>query len=89
MLERKRAARGYRGVGGDAEPGSEELELGQGTGPQETGVTGGSGTDLDAELDHWDENAADDWDDEAADPPNGKASGVKSPPPPARLNGAV
>lgn len=65
MLERKRAARGYRTVAGDEEQGAAEegTELAEGTGQQQTGVTAGADRpDLDEELDHWDENAEDDWD---------------------------
>lgn len=73
MLERKRAARGYRAVSGDEEQaleGEEGVELEEGTGPQVTGViaTGDPQTvDLDRELEQWDENAEDDWDEQGGE----------------------
>ncbi|KAF2758109.1 hypothetical protein EJ05DRAFT_510937 [Pseudovirgaria hyperparasitica] len=56
MLERKRAARSYQAVPG--EDSERDLELGEGVGEQETGVTGTAA--VQEELDNWDENA-EDW----------------------------
>ncbi|PIG80103.1 VanZ domain protein [Aspergillus arachidicola] len=74
MLERRRKAR--FGALGDA---TDDVELGvgpghsetdheqEGLGPQETGVT-----NLEREVDNWDENAVDNWDsDDGADEPSG------------------
>jgi len=58
MLERKRKAKGYSSV-----PGEEDLELGESSGEQETGVTGSRPETLEEEVDNWDENAQD-WDEE-------------------------
>ena len=86
MNERKRSSKVYAAVPGDEEAGGAgDVELGN-TGPQEVGVTSGGQreTNIDAELDNWDENAADDWDEEDPQHANGNAtskSGVKSPPP--------
>jgi len=57
MLDRKRAARSYHTVPGDDE---HDLELGEGTGGLETGVTRDEPT-LEEEVENWDENA---WDEE-------------------------
>ncbi|KAH9905960.1 VanZ domain protein [Xylariomycetidae sp. FL2044] len=66
MLERKRQRRQYNAVPGEDET---DLELGEGLGHQEEGVTtsttaGGRGTTLEEEVDNWDENAVDNWDDD-------------------------
>ena len=76
MLERKRASKTYQAVPGDEEAGPEEVELEENMGRQETGVTtsGQRETNLDQELDNWDENAADDWDEEEAPHVNGVTS---------------
>lgn len=67
MLERKRASKRFGSLGGDEEagPGDEGIELGSNLGEQESGITREhETTNIDDELDNWDENAADDWDDE-------------------------
>lgn len=87
MLERKRAARGYRSVGGDEEQGEaglDDVELEEGTSAQETGVVAVPLQDaatLDDDLDKWDENAEDwsDPDDEPTTAANGTSSVVKPP----------
>lgn len=62
MLDRKRAARSYHVVPGEDE--ERDVELGEGTGSQETGVV--RDPTLDEEVDNWDENA---WEeDEATEP---------------------
>lgn len=64
MLERKRQGK-YSSVPGE----DDDVELGEGTGAQETGVTGQT---LEQEVDNWDENA-EDWEQEENDAkPNGK-----------------
>lgn len=87
MLERKRASKTYAAIPGDEETGGGALdvELEEGVGPQETGVTsaGVRETNIDKELDNWDENVADDWDEEEPKHANGIANskdGVSSPP---------
>lgn len=80
MLERKRVRRNYQAVPG--EEGTEDLELGEGVGPQESGITEASGAadggrSLEEEVDNWDENAIDAWDeadvgDEVTAPSAGK-----------------
>ncbi|TEY84217.1 hypothetical protein BOTCAL_0019g00420 [Botryotinia calthae] len=60
MLERKRLAKTYHAVPGDEE---QDLELGEGVGAQESGVTAASRT-LDEEVDNWDENMEDAWDED-------------------------
>lgn len=83
MLERKRAAKTYHSVPGDEETGGagEGIELEEHMGPQESGVTtsGQRETNVDQELDNWDENVADDWDEEEPQQGNEnvKASDVK------------
>lgn len=79
MLERKRAAKGYATIS-DMERddiGPEDVELGTGTGPQESGVVvppgAGKSANLDEELENWDENVADNWDDDEA-PANGNGT---------------
>jgi len=65
MLERKRAAKGYRAAPGDEELGLEdELELDEGSSSQETGIVSAEPAKpaVDEELDNWDENVEDDWD---------------------------
>lgn len=77
MLERKRAAKLYQPVHGDEEAGAGDVELDENLGAQETGVTspGQRETDIDEELNNWDENAADDWDEDEPLHANGDASG--------------
>lgn len=62
MLERKRASKTYHAVPGDEEAGgSGDVELHEGMGPQESGVTASGQTEgnMDDELDNWDENMPD------------------------------
>jgi len=61
MLERKRLAKHYQAV-----PGSDEhdLELGDGVGAQDSGITAASAPTLDEEVDNWDENVEDAWDED-------------------------
>ncbi|OAK95043.1 hypothetical protein IQ06DRAFT_259187 [Phaeosphaeriaceae sp. SRC1lsM3a] len=67
MLERKRAARGYGAVPGDDDL---DVELGENTDGQESGVVRPT---VEEELDRWDENA-EDWDTtEPEQTTNGKA----------------
>ena len=66
MLERKRQRRQYNAVPGED---VEDLELGEGVGSQEEGVTSAAGTEraatLEEEVDNWDENEIDDdWDED-------------------------
>jgi hypothetical protein len=62
MLERKRAAKQYLTVPGDEEA---DLELGEGLGTQESGITAPApARSLEAEVDNWDENAEDAWEEE-------------------------
>lgn len=79
LIDRKRVARGYRSVG-DEELGGEgidEVELGEGTSAQETGVTGvaPTATTIDEDLENWDENEQD-WSD---DEPTTNGSSAKPP----------
>lgn len=61
MLERRRAARNYHIVPGE-ELGDHDVELGESTAGQETGVMRNSEPpNVTEELDNWDENA-EDWD---------------------------
>ena len=60
MLERKRQAK-YDAVPGE-EGAEEDLELGEGIGPQETGIATDTGAAVTTE-DNWD-NDADNWEDE-------------------------
>ncbi|KAI5199226.1 hypothetical protein E4T39_06351 [Aureobasidium subglaciale] len=61
MLERRRAARNYQIVPGE----EQDVELGENTTDQETGVMPSSEqpANITEELDNWDENA-EDWDDD-------------------------
>ncbi|KAH0352919.1 hypothetical protein KCU81_g1841, partial [Aureobasidium melanogenum] len=60
MLERRRAARNYTVVPGE----DQDIELGESTAGQETGVMSSSEPpNVTEELDNWDENA-EDWDDD-------------------------
>ncbi|KAH0357643.1 hypothetical protein KCU83_g928, partial [Aureobasidium melanogenum] len=60
MLERRRAARNYQVVPGE----DQDIELGESTAGQETGVMSSSEPpNVTEELDNWDENA-EDWDDD-------------------------
>ena len=80
MLERKRASKTYQVVPGDEEAGiPEEVELDENMGHQETGVTapGQRETNIDEELENWDENATDDWDEEEPSHVNGNTGDVK------------
>lgn len=65
MLDRKRQAKYDVVPGEDIE---HDVELGEGSGPQETGVTHDNPRTqtLEEEVDNWDENA-DDWDEDEAD----------------------
>lgn len=69
MLDRKRAAKGYRATAGDEEQALEEdgVELDEGTEPQESGIAAfqPAHPTVDEELDNWDENVEDDWDEPA------------------------
>lgn len=66
MLERKRKARGYGLVTGDADldDAERDVELGEGINGQESGIvhheTAPKAVSLEQELDNWDENAPDD-----------------------------
>jgi len=62
MLERKRLAKHYQVVPDD----EVDLELGEGVGAQESGVTTATAATLDEEVENWDENAEDAWDEEHA-----------------------
>ncbi|KAM3070031.1 hypothetical protein ACMFMG_003937 [Clarireedia jacksonii] len=80
MLERKRLAKTYHVVPGDDE---QDLELGEGSGPQESGVTrtgGTAGRTLEQEVDNWDENAEDAWeeDEHANGTDSAKGEGLKT-----------
>lgn len=80
MLERKRQVKSYTAV-----PGGEpdlDVELGEGVGPQETGVTYDAPAPasapapaptqtLEQEVDNWDENA-DDWEEDDSSPVTGE-----------------
>jgi len=84
MLERKRAAKGYRAVSGDEELGLEEegVELNEGGGSQENEVVPFEAPKPTAEeeLDNWDENVEDDWDEpESMKPLDAADDGGKSP----------
>lgn len=72
MLERKRKAKGYGAV-----PGEEDVELGESSGEQETGVTGNRPQTLEEEVDNWDENAQD-WDEEDGNEGEGEGKNVPS-----------
>jgi hypothetical protein len=78
MLERKRQAKQYAIVPGEEE---HDLELGEGLGPQESGIvpshTAPATMSLEAEVDNWDENAEDAWDEDQPDSPPG--DGPKTP----------
>ncbi|KAL1619560.1 hypothetical protein SLS56_010054 [Neofusicoccum ribis] len=71
MLERKRRAKQYQVVPGEADD-DLDVELGEGVGSgQETGVVRDNRSmSVEEELDNWDENAEDTWDPEE---PNGGA----------------
>lgn len=71
MLERKRANKTYTSVPGDEETGGGAMELAEGTGVQETGITAAPSSGIGRELDEWDENAEDEWDDQDPDQTNG------------------
>ena len=77
MLERKRLAKNYHTVPGDADL---DLELGEGVGPQESGTTSeGPGRTVEEELDNWDENAEDAWDEEEHAAGTDEGEGLKTP----------
>jgi len=61
MLERKRKAKGYSSV-----PGEEDLELGESSGEQESGVTGSGQQTQEEEGGSWDENPQE-WDEDEHD----------------------
>jgi hypothetical protein len=76
MLERKRLAKNYQAVSGDGE----DLELGEGVGAQETGVTSGERAQtVEEEVDNWDENAVDAWDEEEHATGTDEGGGPKTP----------
>lgn len=77
MLERKRLAKTYHVVPGDED---QDLELGEGVGAQESGVTAASRT-LDEEVDNWDENGEDAWDEDenTGGMNNSNGEGLKTP----------
>ncbi|KAJ9666449.1 hypothetical protein H2201_003371 [Coniosporium apollinis] len=76
MLERKRQARYGLVVGEEGD--DRDVELGEGIGPQETGVARAAPT-VEEELDNWDENA-EDWDDgEPGGTESGDGDGPKTP----------
>lgn len=75
MLERKRSRKHYTAVPGEEDLEDGDIELGEGVGAQEEGITeapgavdlgtgaaGKSTTTLEEEVDNWDENAVDAWD---------------------------
>ncbi|OBT46235.1 hypothetical protein VE00_02388 [Pseudogymnoascus sp. WSF 3629] len=68
MVERKRLRKNYTAVPG--EDGDMDLELGEGSGAQESGVVPGhtapQAVSLEEEVDAWDENAEDTWEEEDA-----------------------
>jgi len=70
MLKRKRESKNYTYVGD-----GEDLELGEGVGPQESGTVGQT---LEEEVENWDEN---DWDQDDAPVADGQPEGQKEPPP--------
>lgn len=78
MLERRRQQKTYQAVPGED---GEDVELGESSGGQETGVTDAPRErTLEEEVDNWDENAEDDWDgDDAMTGTKGKdADGVEN-----------
>lgn len=84
MLERKRLAKTYHVVPGDED---QDVELGEGAGAQESGVTDAPRT-LDDEVDNWDENIEDAWDeDDNADGAEGEASKKPSASSPGEVDG--
>ncbi|KAI9822492.1 MAG: hypothetical protein M1827_000211 [Pycnora praestabilis] len=72
MLERKRQAKQYHVVPSDELDG-EDVELGEGAGPQESAVADAVAPTLDEEVDNWDENVEDNWDE--GDPVDTEESG--------------
>jgi len=81
MLERKRLAKTYHVVPGDDEL---DLELGEGIGPQESGVTSTAAAaerTLEQEVDNWDENIEDAWDEDehANGTDSAEGEGLKTP----------
>ena len=80
MLERKRLAKNYQIVPGDEES---DLELGEGVGAQESGMTSAApaASTLDEEVDNWDENLEDAWDEEehATGTDSAEGEGPKTP----------
>lgn len=82
MLERKRQAKGYSAVAGE-----DDLELGESSGEQETGVTGNRPQTLEEEVDNWDENAQD-WDEDEQEHNEGEGE-AKNAPSASQENGAV
>jgi len=75
MLERKRQAKNYSAVPGD-DVDNMDLELGEGIGAQETGVTNDIAPTTEEEVDNWDENAWDE-DEPVHDPESGDGEGPK------------
>lgn len=77
MLERKRLAKSYHNVPGE---GDLDLELGEGVGPQESGMTNGAPVrSVEEELDNWDENAEDAWDEEEHTAGTDEGESLKTP----------
>ena len=79
MLERKRASKTYHAVPGDEETGGGgDVELHEGMGPQESGITasGQSEANIDEELDNWDENIPDEAEEEQTVHANGNADRI-------------
>lgn len=86
MLERKRASKTYHAVPGDEETGGGgDVELNEGMGPQEVGITASGQTEgnMDAELDNWDENIPDpdEMEDMEAGQTNGNVDKTDTKPP--------
>jgi hypothetical protein len=75
MLERKRRAKSLNIDSGDI--GDVDVELGEGTSGQETGVTGSK--TLEEEVNNWDENA-EDWDDDEPQSATNNGGNAKTPP---------
>ncbi|KFY31299.1 hypothetical protein V493_01232 [Pseudogymnoascus sp. VKM F-4281 (FW-2241)] len=76
MVERKRLRKNYSAVPGEDGEGDMDLELGEGSAAQESGVvprdTAPAAVSLEEEVDAWDENAEDTWEEEEAGSPAGE-----------------
>ena len=72
----------YSAVPGD-DDGNMDLELGEGSGAQESGVvplhTAPAAVSLEEEVDNWDENAEDTWEEEERTGESTEAEGGKTP----------